>query len=79
MYAYMQGNGIRFYFELAPGSTTDIAIYTYRNKDPPTDKYYLQPDVESNHIIAKTGDPQYIFGLVPAPTPPKGVAPNSTT
>ena len=72
MYAYMQGNGFKFYFELAPGSVTDVAIYTYLNADPPTDKYYLQPKagVGFNELIVKTGDPQYIFGIVePQPLP----------
>ena len=66
MYAYMQGNGFKFYFELAPGSTTDFALYTYLNAEPPTDKYYLQPTVGSTDLIVKTGDPQYVFGIVAA-------------
>lgn len=49
---------------------TDVAIYTYLNADPPTDKYYLQPTIGSTDLIVKTGDPQYIFGIVePQPLP----------
>ena len=63
----MQGVGIKFYFEVAPGSTTDLAIVTYLNQDPSTgDKYYLQTHVGDNTLIVQTGTPYYIFGVVDA-------------
>jgi hypothetical protein len=67
MHARIQGDGYKFYFELAPGSQTNLAIFTYLNEDPSTaDKYYLQPEVGENKLIVKTGAPQYVFGIVPA-------------
>lgn len=66
VYNYMQGMGLKFYLELAPGSTTDLAIVTFLNEDPSTaDKYYLQTNVGDNNLIIQTGSPQYIFGFVP--------------
>ena len=62
----IQGAGVKFYLEEDPNVPGNIAIYTYLNGDPAnSDKYYLQPQVGENSIIAKTGAAQYVFGIVP--------------
>ena len=67
----IQGGGIKFYLEEDPSIAGNLAIATYLNADPAnSDKYYLQPQVGDNSIVAKTGDPHYIFGFVnPQPYP----------
>ena len=71
VFNYMQGIGLKFYLELAPGSTTDFAIVTFLNKDPSTeDKYYLQTNPGDNNLIIQTGTPHYTIVLVaPQPLP----------
>ena len=58
------GDGVKFYFDQQ--SPTELALYSYleQNQNPPV-KYYLQPNVGDNTIIAKAGPAQYIFALEP--------------
>ena len=68
VFNYMQGIGLKFYLELASGSTADLAIVTFLNEDPSTaDKYYLQPyPGDDNNFIVQIGTPYHTFGFVAA-------------
>ena len=57
----IQGSGVKCYLEEDPNAPGNLAIASYLDG---TNKYYLQPLVGNNKIVAKTGDPQYVFGLV---------------